>query len=397
MVFYDGSTDYLLLALVVARRLARLGVKHPLILLPTKDVPDSFREALEKAGCLVQKPVEYLLMHSALLQSPQGRHCKVLTKLLCLGLKISKLRKLLLIDADILPRQSLDSLFMYTAPAAKLMQANLDYRLGCCPLREGEQVPACWLDVNEDGIGARFNAGVMLLEPDPDLLDHLVKEAHPDRIICQSVGTMAPSEDTQEQQWVLVQDIFGKPWNPSWTPEEDLLTRAMKKLRPLRTWTNIGARNNFEVNSDYLERPMATEHGDFCCDAFHKISVLHFSGSWKPTWWAWFVARGEMTVEQVEEELQKQHKMVDPKGIIAQATAEWLRAFEDLVQFARREWCLDILNLVGWSIRDQASAADRLHQRKKAGKKAVCTFFRSEELQPCKRARLNMPTCTTLL
>ena len=149
------------------------------------------------------------------------------------------------------------------------------------------------------------------------------------------------------------------------TPEEDLLTRAMKKLRPSKKWTHIGAGKNFEVKSDYLENPL--EHGDFCCDAFHKISVLHFSGSWKPTWWAWFVARGKMTVEQAEEELRKQHKMVDPKGIMAQATAEWLRAFEDLVEFARKEWCLDILKLVGWSYpkrtRDEASAADRLHQR----------------------------------
>ena len=274
MVFYGCGTEYLLLALVVARRLARLGVKRPLILLPTKDVPDSFRGALEKAGCLVQKPVEYLLMHPALLRSPQGRHCKVLTKLLCLGLKISKLRKLLLIDADILPRQSLDSLFMYNAPAAKLMQANLEYRPACRPLREGDKVPAWRLDVNEDGIGDRFNAGVVLLEPDPDLLDHLVKEAHPERILVQSVGTMAPSEETQEQQWVVVQDIFGTPWQSSWTPEEDLLTRAMKKLRPRKKWTHIGAGKNFEVKSDYLENPL--EHGDFCCDAFHKISVLHF-------------------------------------------------------------------------------------------------------------------------
>ena len=43
---------------------------------------------------------------------------------LCLGLKIPKLQKLLLIDSDILPRQSLHPLFMIDAPAAKPKPAH---------------------------------------------------------------------------------------------------------------------------------------------------------------------------------------------------------------------------------------------------------------------------------
>ena len=138
MVFYGSQMDYLLLALVVARRLAILEVKHPLIVLPTNDVPASFRGALGTAGCLLQAPVEYLSMHPALLRSPQGRHRSVLTKLRCLGLRIPGLRKLLLIDSDIFPRQSLDGLFRYQVPAAKLLHANLEHVWSCQPLQEGD-------------------------------------------------------------------------------------------------------------------------------------------------------------------------------------------------------------------------------------------------------------------
>ena len=239
MVFYGCDAEYLLLALVVARRLTRLEAMRPLIVLPTNDVPHRFKRAFKKAGCLVQKPVEYLLMHPALLRRPQGRHSKVLTKLLCLGLKIPKLRKLLLVDSDILPRQSLHRLFMYDAPAAKLMPANFDYRSCCLP---GQKVPGWMLNVSDvDGVGNRFNAGVMVLEPDCDLLGHLAKEADPKRKLFQRDGTIAPSEATQEPRRVIVQDIFGGLWNSSGTPDEDLLTRGMRKLRPHKEWTHIGA------------------------------------------------------------------------------------------------------------------------------------------------------------
>ena len=78
--------------------------------------------------------------------------------------------------------------------------------------------------------------------------------------------------------------------------------------------------------------------------------MLHFSGSWKPTWWAWFLARGEMTVEQVEVVLREQYMCVDPHHVTARATAEWLSAFEELILCARNEWFLDIFQLVGWQV-----------------------------------------------
>eukprot|EP00969_Alexandrium_andersonii_P341816 15108205-Alexandrium_andersonii.AAC.1 len=62
-------------------------------------------------------------MHSGLLMDPWGRRSPVLTKLRCLGLV--GLRKIVLLDADILPRRDMGALFAFGAPAAKLMPAHL--------------------------------------------------------------------------------------------------------------------------------------------------------------------------------------------------------------------------------------------------------------------------------
>ena len=353
IVFYGCKTDYLLMALVVARRLACLGVKHPLIVLPTFDVPQCFRGAFQAAGCMLQEPVEYLTMHPALLRSPRGRHCSVLTKLRCLGLRLPGLRKLLLIDSDILPRQSLDSLFKYHVPAAKLMPVNLDRVCGWQSLCAGDLVPRSWLDVDKEcGTAPRFNAGVLLVEPDEELLLNLIQQAHPERDLFHLDGTLASSEVNQ-QRWEIVLDVFGKPWFPTWTPEEDLLTRGVSQARPLKQFTHIGTGYNFEVNSDpghCSNHFLAAEHNGSFLDLFEKISVLHFSGSWKPTWWAWYVARGEMTVQQVQAVLREQYMYVDPNHVTARATAEWLSAFEELILCASKEWFLDIVQLVGWQL-----------------------------------------------
>ena len=42
LVFYGSNGEYLLMALVLARRLALLQVQHPMLVLPTDDVPAHF-------------------------------------------------------------------------------------------------------------------------------------------------------------------------------------------------------------------------------------------------------------------------------------------------------------------------------------------------------------------
>ncbi|CAE8702049.1 unnamed protein product, partial [Polarella glacialis] len=188
LVFYGNKAEYLLLALVLARRLALFGGgEHPLLVLPTPDVPYSFLDAFERAGCVVLPAQEYLRMHPRLLASPEGRHRLVLTKLRALGLQLPGLKKVLLIDADLLPTALLDlrKVFAMEPPAALLMPAFLrgeDSSKGVRQLAPGEDVPDQWLTVDPaTGQAARFNAGVCLLKPDPELLEYILRETSHDR------------------------------------------------------------------------------------------------------------------------------------------------------------------------------------------------------------------------
>ena len=52
-VLYGSKPDYALLLLVLPRRLALLGAAHPLLVLPTPDVPQKFLEAARLLGCQV--------------------------------------------------------------------------------------------------------------------------------------------------------------------------------------------------------------------------------------------------------------------------------------------------------------------------------------------------------
>merc|ERR1712129_687432 len=106
------------------------------------------------------------------LRCPDGRHSRVLTKLHALGL--TDLKKVLLIDADLLPRRSLDYALQFRPPAAMLMPANLPH---ASVLASGQDVPDAWLDVcPTTGAGGRVNAGVCLLEPDTALLEYISQE-----------------------------------------------------------------------------------------------------------------------------------------------------------------------------------------------------------------------------
>lgn len=223
LVFYGDREEYLLLTLVFARQLAIHDRAHPLLVLPTVDVPEPFLEVLRRAGCLVQPAVDYLCMHPSLLRSPTGRHRRVLTKLQALG--VAGLRKVILVDADLFPRAPLGHLFARQAPAATLMPANL---LHASVLEPGSLVPRQWLEVDKvSGVGGRINAGMVLLEPDPGLLDYIVSEVSPQRRLDLVDGVGA------------VRGVFGGSWRPSWTPEEDALTRAVHTRNPDARWVQL--------------------------------------------------------------------------------------------------------------------------------------------------------------
>uniref|UniRef100_A0A6T0VPH1 Hexosyltransferase n=1 Tax=Alexandrium monilatum TaxID=311494 RepID=A0A6T0VPH1_9DINO len=331
---YGDNPEYALLALVLARRLATLGDRHPLLILPTPDVPAPFLHALRRAGCQVLSPTGYLWMHPQLLRAPKGRHSPVLTKLRALGLV--GLKKLLLLDLDILPRRGLDALFEFRAPAAKMMPAHLQHAL---PLASGDIVPNTWLEVcAQTGTAGRINAGVCLLEPDPELLEYIAREVDPARELFEADGADA------------ICDVFGALWRPSWTPEEDALTRGLRALYPEVCWTHLGVAWNYEVQGDlgyYPGLPLAEEHSRL--DLKKDVCVFHFSGSQKPSWYAWHIGRGEMSIEEVCREAAEVKADEDPRGTVHAATREWLEAFGELHTHARCVWGIDVLELVGWA------------------------------------------------
>ena len=335
-VFYGSSAEFLLLALVMARQMQALGTRHPLFVLPTFDVPTAFLEVLQTAGCRILKKCDYMWMHAWLLQDPGGRHSPVLTKLRCLG--ITGIHKVVLLDLDILPLRRLDALFAFRAPAAKLMPAYLPQG---AMLRSGEEVPPEWLEASRWGTAGRINAGVCLLEPSMELLAIIAGQVDPERYL---------HSLQEEGQEATVQGVFGAPWRQTWTPEEDAITRAIAVHRPTQRWTHLGAEWNFEIqgNGDYYpEVPMAREQTDRGC--FDSAAVLHFSGSSKPSWPAWFVGRREMSVTEACDWQMEQWGLSDPRCIFIEATRQWLEAFEDLLQHARGHWSVDIMELTGWA------------------------------------------------
>lgn len=330
----DGrrGPDYLLLLLVFVRRLILLGTEHPVFILPTEDVPEQFLKALSFAGCCVLPRTEYLEMHPDLLASPEGRHRRVMTKLQ--ALRLTQLRKVILVDCDLLPRQPLDELFLLEPPAAMLMPANLAQ---AHPLAHGAPVPDAWLEArNEWGAGARVNAGVCLLEPDEALLDAIAHEVSPERELAADRSYGVP-------------DVFGGLWRPSWTPEEDALTRGLRRWRPSRTFTYMSARWNFEVMGDghFQHLPLAQER--LKLDPDGDVACLHFIGSSKPSWYAWHVGHGTYCASSTWQELSEQHQEADPRAVVATATCQWVAAFEEMLAHCRDVWRFDPLQLVGWA------------------------------------------------
>ncbi len=305
-VFYGGREDYLLMLLVLARRLAAMATMHPLLVLPTLDVPEHFLVAMRRVGCLVQEAVPFVHMHPALLRDPKGRHCLVATKLQVL--RLTALTKVLLLDVDVLPRRRIDWLFELDPPAALLMPANLPDDTPKLPARS--RIPHQLFDVDHFGRGARVNAGVCLLRPDLALLQCICTQISPKR-------TLEVAAD-------VIQDVFGSPWRPSWTPEEDALTRGLRYLYPWVQFTHIGFAANFEVtraDDRWPGTPFTEEYGQL--HVTRDVELLHFTGAAKPTWYTWHTGHMQATLES----LWAQHR---GGSAVATGTLLWIDAFEEL-------------------------------------------------------------------
>ena len=117
-VLWGASAGYALGALVLGARLRELGAKSgrvspDLVLLYTNDVPLNYRMLLSKIWTL--KRVAYIHGVAALYHEKGGRFDGVFTKLNAWNLKYAKV---LLLDLDTIPLQSLEGLFELQTPAA---------------------------------------------------------------------------------------------------------------------------------------------------------------------------------------------------------------------------------------------------------------------------------------
>jgi len=243
------------------------------------------------------------------------------------------------------------------------------------PLAQGSQVPPQYLNVDaETGVGARINAGMCLLSPDPALLELIRQEVDASRELSRI------SECSR-----VVDGVFEGRWRPSWTPEEDGLTRAVCKWRSSTPWTHLGSVWNYEVMqaANYFPglEPEAQDREEL---DFKQAAVYHFSGADKPTWWVWEIRWRDYTIPDICYYIREEHARDDPRGFMATATGEWLTAYQEMEAHARDAWQLDILELVGWSNEAPKSRGKRTHKQSFL---EDCEAVQGLEVQMEKRAK----------
>jgi len=243
-LLYGSGVEYFLGALVLGWSLRARGCEAERLLLHTEDVPLPFLEALEKVWLLRQ--VDYLHGDKAMFYNwDESRFQDVFTKLQALS--CTDFDKVLMMDLDMLVRGNLDELFYLRAPAA----------LKRC---SGGEQPEHGGDFNSEDLWSKqcdsmcsgINAGVMLLEPNQDVYDRMVKEIQ-DPTNPEHLGTLGP--------------------------EQDYLARFYSTFG-CGSWTHLHAKFNYQPNlpNDYI----GSAHR--ALDVVEDVVVAHFSGGRVKPW-----------------------------------------------------------------------------------------------------------------
>ena len=228
-VLWGRSAGYALGALVLGARLRELGAKSgrgspDLVLLYTDDVPLNYRKLLSKQWTLQR--VAYIDGVPALYHRKGGCFDGVFTKLHAWNLV--KYAKVLLLDLDTIPLQSLDDLFDLQTPAA-MVRGNSDWP-------HGTQVDFRYIWKSEDDVDSPWgqiggiNAGVILLRP------------------CLK---------TFEQMFSEVTAVVHPAHVPGSGPEQDYLSRFFATSGT--PWYSIGQEYNYQLHHvpfalDYVVR-----------------------------------------------------------------------------------------------------------------------------------------------
>lgn len=257
---WGSSMEYVLGAMVLGASIRKTGSKHDRVCLCTDDVPREHIERLSSSGLWQCRRISHVEVPMEQLSFPdrEERFAHVFTKLRGLGL--TEYEKVLMMDIDLLVRQNIDDLFSLPAPAA-LRRGMNDWNQS----RHGRPIDGTMILLGEDksqprwswGQGTGINAGVMLWQPNQEMLDEMLAELdepnHPEHV--RGNG-----------------------------PEQDYLSRTWADA----PWTHIGAQYNFQLHqmffalhpdrAQYAERANLLEHPE-------RIKIVHYSG--KPTAKPW--------------------------------------------------------------------------------------------------------------
>eukprot|EP00434_Breviolum_minutum_P030161 symbB.v1.2.026673.t1/scaffold2684.1/size75764/5 len=248
---WGASAEYMVGAMVLGASIRKTGSKHDRVCLYTEDVPAEYIQHLSKLwSCQLMTHVD-VAMDKLSFPDNEERFAKVFTKLRGLGL--TQYEKVLMMDIDLLVRSNIDDLFDIPAPAALRRGMN---EWGQC--RHGESVDGRSFFLGEDksmprwswGQGTGINAGVMLWQPNQEVLDQMLAEL---------------SEPNHPEH------VRGNG------PEQDYLSRYWADS----PWTYIGAQYNFQLHQmffalhpdrvQYAERSNLLQHPE-------EVRIVHFSG-----------------------------------------------------------------------------------------------------------------------
>ena len=255
---WGASAQYMVGAMVLGASIRKTGSKHDRVCLYTEDVPPEYIQRLSKLwNCRLMSHVD-VAMDKLSFPDNEERFAKVFTKLRGLGL--TEYEKVLMMDIDLLVRSNIDDLFELPAPAALRRGMN---EWGQC--KHGQPVDGRSFFLGEDksmprwswGQGTGINAGVMLWQPNQEVLDQMLAEV---------------SEPNHPEH------VKGNG------PEQDYLSRYWADS----PWTYIGPQYNFQLHQMFFalhpDRVQYAERANLLQNP-REIRVVHFSG--KPTAKPW--------------------------------------------------------------------------------------------------------------
>lgn len=258
---WGSSPDYIVGAMVLGHSLLKTGSKHARVCLHTDDVPEAALRLLSRLwDCRLVEHVEASMDKLSFqdLKQPH-RFDKVFTKLRALGL--TEFAKILVMDIDLIVLQNIDELFELQAPAA-LRRGMNDNKW---PLKTGDYIDGRSFYGGKDtgnskwswGQGTGINAGVMLLQPDAevlsDMLEEILEPNHPAH--CRGNG-----------------------------PEQDYLSRYWADA----PWSYIGVEYNYQLHQMFFAlhpKWASTCDRSTLLSTPERIKIVHFSG--EPTAKPW--------------------------------------------------------------------------------------------------------------